>query len=93
MAIGQIDVKDEEPPRIVTFDLQAIPPGVSAAEIAVKLDATVRARVLDRIAAKLTELYVYADTAKKMVESLRAHQQKGEYDAIQNGYVFATRLT
>jgi hypothetical protein len=33
------------------------------------------------------------DVAKKMIAALRAHQKKGAYDAIDDGYVFATQLT
>jgi len=63
------------------------------APIRPRVDATIRSHATDGIAAKLTEFYVYPDTAKKMIDALRAHQNKGEYDAIGNGYAFATQLT
>jgi hypothetical protein len=93
VARGELELTDGTPPQIAAFGLQLIPPGMSAAEIAVKVDAAIRTRVLDGIAAKLTELYVFPETAKKMIEALRAKQQKGEYDAITSGYALATRLT
>jgi len=93
IGIGQLAVTDANPPQIVTFDLQAIPPGMSNADLIVKVDAIVRKRVIEGIAAKLTELYVFPDTAKRMVEALRAHEQKGDYDAIESGYAFASQVT
>jgi retinol-binding protein 3 len=93
MGMGVIDVKDGDPVKITGFRLRPIPPGMSAADLQVKVDTAVRARVLDGIAAKLTEFYVFPDLAKKMVEALRAHQRKGEYDKVDNGYTFATLLT
>lgn len=93
VAMGTFEITDTNPPQIVANTLQAIPPGMSAADMAIKVDAATRARVIDGIAAKLTELYVFPDTAKKMVEAVRAHQQKGEYDAITSGYTFASMLT
>lgn len=93
MAMGAFDVKDADPAKITGFRLRAIPPGMSVADLQVKVDAAVRTRVLDGIAAKLTEFYVFPDVAKKMVEALRAHQKKGRYDPIDNGYTFATLLT
>jgi retinol-binding protein 3 len=93
MGIGQIEVKDADPPEIVTFTLQAIPPGMSAADAAIKVDAAVRRRVIDGIVTKLTELYVFPDVAKAMVEALRARETSGEYDASDSGYAFASQLT
>jgi hypothetical protein len=92
-AVGQLEVKDADPPTIVVSDLQAIPPGMSAADMAVKVDAAVRTCVIDGIVANLSDLYVFPDIAKKMVEALRSHQKKGEYDAIESGYAFASKLT
>ena len=93
MGMGVIDVKDGDPVKITGFRLRPIPPGMSAADLQVKVDTAVRGRVLDGIAAKLTEFYVFPDLAKKMVDALRAHQRKGEYDKVDNGYTFATLLT
>src|SRR5438552_1395351 len=41
----------------------------------------------------LDDTYVFPETAKKMAEAVRAHQQKGDYDAISDGDDFAKRLT
>jgi hypothetical protein len=91
--IGQIEVKDGDPPEIVTFTLQAIPPGMSAADAAVKVDAAGRRRVLDGIVTKLTELYVFPDVAETMVKALGAREKNGDYDASDSGYTFASQLT
>jgi hypothetical protein len=92
-AVGAIDVNDATRGQVTSFRLRAIPPGMTAADMAIKVDAAIRSRVIDGIVAKLTELYVYPDAAKKMVEALRAHQSKNEYDAINDGDAFASLLT
>jgi hypothetical protein len=92
-AVGTIEVKDADPPTITRFNLRAIPPGMSAADMDIKIDAAARARILDGIAAKITEFYIYPEIGKKMIEAMRAHQKKGEYDAITDGMAFAELLT
>lgn len=93
VGFGKIDVVDGHPPRVTSFTLRAIPPGMTVADMNITVDAAARARILDGIVAKLNEYYVYPDMAAKMVQALRAHQKNGEYDAITDGDVFADRLT
>lgn len=92
-AIGKLDVKAGDPALVTSFGVRAIPPGVTAADMNVKLDAAIRARVIDGAIANLNEFYVFAETAKKMEEALRARQKKGEYDSVTDGDAFATMLT
>ena len=92
-ALGKLEVRDADPAELVTFGLRAIPPGMTAADMTVAVDAATRARVLDGIVAKLTEFYVYPETASKMTRALRAHQKRGAYDAIRDGDAFASLLT
>jgi len=92
-AIGHLDVKDAEPAEVKDFDLQAIPPGTSAADLDFKIDAAVRNRVIEGAIANLNEFYVFPDIAKKMEEAVRARQKKGEYDSVTEGGTFASMLT
>ena len=92
-AFGRINVKDADPPEIVNFSLRAIPPGTTAAAMTVTIDAAARARVIDGAVANLNEFYVFPETAKKMEDGLRAHQKKGDYDAVTDGDAFADLLT
>jgi len=78
---------------VVSFSLRAIPAGASAQPVTLILEAADRARVIDGAIANLNEYYIFPETAKKMEEALRAHQKKGEYDAIKDGDAFATLLT
>jgi hypothetical protein len=57
------------------------------------VDALTRERVIAGAIAKLNQIYVFPDTAKKMEQALRAHQKKGEYDAVTRGDEFAALLT
>ena len=93
VGLGKIDVTDGHPPRVTSFTLRAIPPGMTVGDMNITVDAAARARILDGIAAKLDEYYVYPDVAAKMGQALRAHQKSGDYDAITDGDVLADRLT
>ncbi len=93
VGVGNIVVKDADPATVVDFGLRAIPPGMTAADLDIPVDAATRTRVLDGVAAKLTASYVYPAVAKQMVAAMRAHQKKGEYDAIVDGEDLAMRLT
>ncbi|HMG02651.1 MAG TPA: S41 family peptidase [Edaphobacter sp.] len=90
-AFGTFLVKDGQPPTVVSSTLRAILPGAVLEDIA--LDAAERQRVLDSIYKNLDDFYVYPDVAKKMEDNLRNHQQRGDYNTITNGGVFAERLT
>jgi len=93
VGIGKMEVKPGEPAKVASFGLRAVPPGTKAADLSFKVDAATRARVIDGAVAALKETYVFPETAKKMEEAVRAHQQKGDYDAIPDGDDFAKRLT
>jgi retinol-binding protein 3 len=45
------------------------------------------------VAENLMESYIDADLAKQMVDAMKMHASKGEYDSITDGDVFAERLT
>src|SRR5881398_3905551 len=93
VAVGKLEVKDGDPAGVVHFSLLAIPPGMTAADMSLKIDPATRARVIDGAVASLNEFYVYPETAKKMEAALRARQKKGEYDAVEGAAAFADLLT
>jgi hypothetical protein len=66
-------------------------PGVSVADF--RIDAAMRAKVIDSAIAKLDQSYVFPDVAKKMGEALRAREKRGEYNSVTNGLSFAALLT
>jgi hypothetical protein len=92
-ALGKLEVKDADPAVVTRFSLRAIPPGMTAAEMSMKIDAATRARVIDGAVAKLNEYYVFPETAKKMAEAVQARLKSGDYDAITDGDDFAFKLT
>jgi retinol-binding protein 3 len=92
-AIGKLDVKDGEPAQVTNFGLRAIPAGASASDLNFKIDAATRTRVIEGTIADLNEFYVFPETAKKMEDSLRVREKKGEYDSVTDGDAFATMLT
>ena len=92
-AVGKLDVKDADPPVVVSFSLRAIPKGMTAADMTLKIDASTRARVIDGAIAKLNEYYIFPETAKKMEAALREHQKKGEYDSVTDAEAFTRLLT
>jgi hypothetical protein len=93
VAIGKMEVKPGEPAKVASFGLGAVPPGTKAADLSFKVDAATRAKVIDGAVAALNEAYVFPETAKKMEQAVRTHQQKGDYDAISDGDDLAKRLT
>src|SRR5262245_10656678 len=92
-AVGKIEVKDADPAVVIRFSLRAIPPGMTAADMNLKIDAATRARVIDGAVAKLNEFYVFPETAKKMAEAVQARLKSGAYDAITDAEDFAAKLT
>ncbi len=91
VALGSIQLKDAQSATVENFSLRAIPPGAVVENI--KLDSTIRRQVIDGIAANLKEFYVYPETAQKMEQALRTHQNRGDYDAVTDGEAFAALLT
>lgn len=89
--IGSLTVTDGQPPTVVSFTLQPLPP--RATPVDVKLDAALRRRVIDGIKADLTDYYVDAPLARQMNASLDAHDKAGDYKSITDGAAWATRLT
>ncbi|WP_157468174.1 S41 family peptidase [Edaphobacter aggregans] len=90
-ALGNLLVKDGQPPTVDSLALRALPPGVVIENVT--LDAALRKRVIDGVGENLTESYIDADLAKQMVDAMKMHADKGEYDSITDGDVFAERLT
>jgi hypothetical protein len=92
-AVGWLKVKSGDPAVIDMFELLAIPPGTTAADMLIDIDAATRKRVVDAIGTQLNDLYVYPDLAKKMEQSVREHLGHGDYDSIASGPELAARLT
>jgi retinol-binding protein 3 len=90
-AIGRFEVKDADPAEVVSFGVRAIPPGATGTDFTI--NAATRQRVIDGMATKLNEYYVFPEIAKKMEDAVRARQKAGEYDLITNGDIFAEKLT
>ena len=93
IAIAKMEVKPGEPAKVASFGLRAVPPGTKASDLSFKIDAATRAKVIDGAVTALNDTYVFPETAKKMEEAVRAHQQKHDYDGISDGDDFAKRLT
>lgn len=93
MAVGKIEVKSGDPAMVANFSLRAVPPGTKVSDLTFKIDAAMRAKVIDGAVAALNESYVFPETAKKMEEAVKAYQKKGDYDGISDGDDFAKRLT
>jgi hypothetical protein len=92
-AAGSMDLKTADPVQVGHFSLRAVPAGMTAADMHMKIDAATRAHVIDGAISALDEFYVYPETAKKMEDALRAHQKKGDYDAVTDADAFAMMLT
>jgi hypothetical protein len=58
-----------------------------------KLDDAERRRVVDAVSTNLKQHYADAGAAQKMADSLRAHEQRGDYNGATQGPEFADLLT
>lgn len=90
-AVGDLLVSNATPPTVESFGLRALPPG--APPVVVTVDSALRHRVIDGVAANLTQFYVHPAVASQMVVALRAHQKAGAYRDVSDGFQFADRLT
>lgn len=90
-AVGNILVKDGQPPTVETFGLGAIPPGAVVENVAI--DAAMRKRVIDGVISNLNEYYVEPTVAKQMADALKVHEAKGEYASITDGDVLAEHIS
>jgi hypothetical protein len=90
-ALGNLLVKDGQPPTVETFGLRALPPGAVLENVT--MDAAGRKKVIDGVDADLKEYYVEPALAQQMADALTAHQTKGDYDSISDGDALAARLT
>jgi retinol-binding protein 3 len=91
IALGSFIVKDGQPAKVASFNLRALPPGAVLENVT--LDSTLRKKVLDGIASNLNEYYIEPTAAQQMIDAMKAHAAKGDYDKITDGDEFATRLT
>jgi hypothetical protein len=93
VAVGTLNLKKADPPQVEGVMLRAIPPGMTADQMHLKIDAAIRQRVIENAIAALNEYYVYPETAKKMDDALVARQKKGDYDSVEDADAFAMMLT
>jgi hypothetical protein len=89
-ALGNLIVKDGQPPTVETFGLRALPPGVALVNVTV--DAALRQKVVAEIGSILSEFYVDGPLAKQMSDAITAHLKAGDYDKITDGDALAARL-
>jgi hypothetical protein len=57
------------------------------------IDAAMRTQVIDGVLKRLSDSYVFPETAKKMEQAIRDRASKKEYDQITSAKEFATKLT
>jgi hypothetical protein len=90
-AYGILQLASTTPLRVKRIGIRAIPPAAKLDDI--RLDEVTRQKAIDAIREQLTEYYVYADVAAKMIEAIRDHQQHGDYNSIVDGNEFADALS
>jgi retinol-binding protein 3 len=90
-ALGNLMVKDGQPPTVGTFGLRALPPGVVLENVTI--DAAERKKLVDGVGSELKEYYVDPALAQKMADAIKAQEAKGDYNTISDGDALAARLT
>ncbi|MGH8319383.1 MAG: S41 family peptidase [Steroidobacteraceae bacterium] len=89
--VGDFAVRGGMRPTIDFFWLTPLPP--DGPPVVVTLNPALRQRVIDGVAADLTQFYVHPAVAAQMIAALRAHQEAGTYRDFSDGFQFANRLT
>ena len=90
-ALGNLLVKDGQPPTVVTFGITVLPPGAVVKNVTI--DGAERKKVIDGVSEVLKEYYIELAVAQQMADALQAHETKGDYNAISDGDTFASQLT
>lgn len=90
--LGLLEVEDTEPARM-TIALPWLPIQPFSSALGFDVDAPTRSRVIEAIAAYLTEYYALAEPGANMAQALTEHATNGDYDGITNGWVLANSLT
>ena len=89
-ALGNLLVKDGQPPTVATFGLSALPPGAVVANVTI--DAAERKKVIDGVGDVLKEYYIELAVAQQMADALKAHEANGDYNSLTDGDAFASQL-
>src|ERR1700686_4167942 len=80
VAVGKIDMTTDELPTVKRFVLKAVPPGVAASAMLLRIDAATRERLVDAVIGQMNENYVFPEMAKKVEATLRVRQKAGAYN-------------
>jgi retinol-binding protein 3 len=88
--LGHFVLSSADSPQVESWAFRRIPPGATIEYT--PLDAASRQRVMDAVISRLTQFYVYPETAQKMVAALHDHAQRGEYNSLTDGFAFAAAL-
>ena len=92
VAVGKLVMTTDEPPTVKHFVLKAVPPGVEASAMLLRIDAATRARLIDAVISQMNENYVFPETAKRVEAALHTRQKAGAYNES-DADLFAELLT
>ena len=90
--LARLSVAASDPPSVTSMYFATLPPG-DAPIIRFAIDPQTRDRVIEQTIAKLQELYVLPDTAKRLTDFLRLHLKHHDYNLATEGDVLAFALT
>src|SRR3989454_12258486 len=86
---GAVEVSPEDTSRLSGY---LFPLGMNVSVDDIRIDAPIRARVVNRLAALLDSFYVSPEVGKRMRDSLQARLERGVYDRYANGASLAFHL-
>jgi hypothetical protein len=89
--VGRVTVSATAPVAVTELGTWRIP--ADAKVDVVKLDATARTNVIDRVAGAFDSFYVYPEIGKKMSAALRKRNARGAYRFVLYGIDLARELT
>jgi hypothetical protein len=89
--LGDLVVKDGQPPTVETIRFNGVPPGAVVENVVI--DEGERKKVIAGVSDVLKEYYIELAVAQQMADALKAHEAKGDYNAISDGDTFSSQLT
>src|SRR2546425_6606889 len=84
-----VEVSPDDTSRLSGY---LFPLGMNVSVDDIRIDAPIRARVVNRLAALLDSFYVSPEVGKRMSDSLQARLERGVYDRYANGASLAIHL-
>lgn len=88
--LGDFVLSSVDPPKVETWAFAAIPPNAKVKYHT--LDSQRHREIVEDLAVRLRNYYVYSKIAEQMAVAIQDHLRRGDYDKLADGFAFANAL-